>query len=388
MTTTKKNLCTLAAVACAVAAASAPARADGLLAGALSAINETTPAGLVAPADREPGLAGWFKDTGKGFGGLVRRGDTRIVLPLYTEHPRWDYDNRNEENAYPWGGGIARAVVDSRGNERLAYAIMFSDSHYEPEPFLGYAWLSRWNVGNTGLHVGAGYLAGLTFRADYMWLPIPAPLPLVKVGTENVGAYMTYIPGSNVFFFFSSIALDDHAKREMPLSPKSVWYGRDNLVYGGISYVHNDLGDPEGLTMTSHAGWNAGVRHYFDRHWAADLGIIRSKHETEWRGEKSHDWTMTQVNLIGQYHADATENLRLFAGAGLGYAKLKGDGISKDSIHPAVQVGFTWAFSKEVHVTGSMTTAFARFKDIEDKAEGRTARPAPGTFSLAVGKTF
>ena len=372
----------------AAAAASASACAEGLLAGALSAINETTPAGLIEPSGREGGLSGWLKTTGSGFGQLVRRGDTRLVLPLYTEHPRWDYSNRSEENAYPWGGGLARAVIDSRGNERLAYAIMFSDSHYEPEPFIGYGWLARWNLGQTGLHVGAGYLAGLTFRADYMWLPIPAPLPLVKVGTENVGAYMTYIPGSNVFFFFSSIAIDSRASREAPLSEKSVWHGRDNLAYGGLSYVHNDLGDPEGMTMTSDGGWNAGVRHYFDRHWAADLGVIRSKHDTAWHGVKRHDWRMTQVNLIGQYHADATRSLRVFAGAGLGYARLQGGGVSKSSIHPAVQAGFTWAFSRELHLTGTMTTAFARFKNLDEASSGSTARPAPGTLSLSLGKTF
>lgn len=383
MTTNKKLL-----LAAAVALASAPAFAGGLIADALSAVNETTPAGLVAPADREPGLSGWFKATGSGFGKLVKNGDTRLVLPLYTEHPRWDYDNRNEENAYPWGGGLARTVVDSRGNERLAYAIMFSDSHYEPEPFLGYGWLARWNLGQTGLHVGAGYLAGLTFRADYMWLPIPAPLPLVKVGTENVGAYMTYIPGSNVFFFFSSIAIDGKARREMPYSQNSVWFGRDNLLYGGVSYVHNDLGDPEGMTMTSHAGWTIGLRHYFDRHWAADLGVIRSKHDTAWYGEKRYDWDMTQVNLLAQYHADATDSLRVFAGAGLGYARLSRSGRSADSIHPAVQVGFTWAFSREFHLTGTMTTAFPRFKNIDPEVSGSTARPAPGTFSLSLGKTF
>lgn len=74
---------------------------------------------------------------------------------------------------------------------------------------------------------------------------------------------------------------------------------------------------------------------------------------------------MTQVNLMGQYHADATKNLRLFAGAGIGYAKLKRTGQSEDSIHPVIGAGFTWAFSREFHLTGSIVTAFPRFKDID-----------------------
>lgn len=381
-----KKLIPLAVLSSLCAAASA----EGLAARALSAISETTPAGLVDDSEREPGATGWFKSVGRGFGRLVDRGDTHLVLPLYTEHPRWDYSNRSQENAYPFGGGFARSMIDSRGNERLAYAIVFSDSHYKPEPFLGYAWLSRWNVGQTGLHVGAGYLAGLTFRADYMWLPIPAPLPLVNVGTKNVGAYMTYIPFSNVFFVFSTIAIDSRSSREMPLTPKSVWFNRSNLVYGGASWVHNDLGSPDGMTMSSDAGWNAGVRHYFDRHWAADLGVIRSRHNTYWYGDKRHKWNMTQVNLFGQYHADATDALRVFAGLGLGYASLHRDGLTKNSVHPAMQVGFTWAFSREFHLTGNMTTAFPRFHHIDDEVTtGKaTARPAPTSFNLSLGKTF
>ncbi|MCI5850242.1 MAG: hypothetical protein MR009_01620 [Sutterellaceae bacterium] len=368
------------------------AHAEGFFSGALSAINSTTPAGLMDEPERTPGVEGWFRDTGSGFSRILREGSTAIVLPLYTEHPRWDYDNRSQENAYPFGSGIARIMVDSRGNERLAYAIAFSDSHYKPEPFLGYGWLARWNLGSSGLHVGAGYLAGLTFRADYMWLPIPAPLPLVNVGTENIGAYMTYIPFSNVAFFFTTIRLDDRSSREMPLQPGSVWYGRNNLVYGGGSWVHNDLGDPDHergrMTMTSDAGWNAGIRHYFDRHWAADLKVVRSKHDTRWNGAKRFDWDMTQVSLVGQYHADMTKSFRLFAGAGIGYARLHRDGKSENSIHPALETGFTWAFSREFHLTGSILTAFPRFSHIDPEMADGTGRPAPASFNLSLGKTF
>ncbi len=359
----------------------------------LSAVADTLPGGFITESNRSSGLSGWAADQSRGFMKIIREGSTALVLPVYTEHPRWDYDNRSQENGYPWGGGLARTVVDSRGNERLAYAILFSDSHYEPEPFLGYGWLARWNLGHSGIHVGAGYLAGLTFRQDYSWVPIPAPLPLVKAGTDRFGIYATYIPFSNVAFFFTTVTLDDtRQSREMPLAPGSVWYGRNNLLYAGGSWVRNDLGDPDTdrgrMTMSSNGGWNAGIRHYFDRHWAADLGTIRSKHHTYWNGEKRFDWTMTQVNLMAQYHADASESLRLFAGAGIGYAKLHRAGQSENSVHPAVQAGFTWAFSREFHLTGSVTTSFPRFKDIDaEKARG-TGRPAPAAFSLSLGKTF
>ena len=119
------------ALAAMLAAFTLPAWADGFLSSALSAINETTPAGMVSQDSREDGVGGWFRDQGRGFSNIVKQGNTAIVLPVYTEHPAWDYNNRHQENGLTWGGGIARTFVDSRGNERLAYAVAFSDSHYE-----------------------------------------------------------------------------------------------------------------------------------------------------------------------------------------------------------------------------------------------------------------
>ena len=371
-----------------VALFSSPACAGNWVADALSAINETTPAGLVGKDSRQPGLKGWFASQAEGYKQLVRNGTTGLVIPAYTEHPRWEYSDRDEENAYPWGAGMVRSIIDERGNERLAYLLLFSDSHYKPEPFLGYGWMARWGLGQTGLHVGAGYIAGLTFRADYHWLPIPAPLPLLGVGTQRFGAYMTYIPFTNVAFFFTRIDLEGKDSREMPLTPASPWYDRNNLLYAGASWVHTDLGGPDLMTMKSDGGWTLGYRRYLDRHWAADIGLITSRHNTYWRGDKRYRWTMSQVHLLGQYHAQAADSLRVFAGGGLGYTRLHRSGRTRQSVHPVVQFGFTWAATRGLHLTGSVTTSFGRFKRLDPDVSDGTARPAPGTFSLSIGKSF
>ena len=156
--------------ACAAAAACTLIAASPADAGFLDEVAYSLPSGYATTND------GFFADQADGVLRVMNEGKTSLILPVYTNHPRWDYDNRHEENGYPWGGGIARSVIDERGNERMVYAIAFSDSHYSVEPFKGYAWLGRWDMGND-FHLGAGYLLGLTFREDYYWYPIPAPLP-------------------------------------------------------------------------------------------------------------------------------------------------------------------------------------------------------------------
>ena len=183
-------------------AASLSLLALGAQAGIVDSFLETLPGGASPYPD-----AGFVGNQLNGMHDIIERGRTGLLVPLYTNHPNWDYDNRYEENAYPFGAGLSRGIIDERGNERLVYAMFFRDSHYEIEPIMGYAWLARYPLANTGLHLGAGYTAGLTFRQDYNWLPIPVPLPLLSLGNDWFDVYGTYIPGSNVFFFFSKMRL-------------------------------------------------------------------------------------------------------------------------------------------------------------------------------------
>ena len=210
---------TLAAATAVAACAAGQAHA-----GFLEALIDTTPAGYVSSSSERPGDFGSFwQDTVRGSKAIMKEGNSLWVVPTYTNHPSWDWDNRHEENGYPFGMGLGRQVIDSRGNERAFFLVNFVDSNYRPEPVAGYQWVARWPIAGTGMHVGAGYLAAISARGDYMWVPFPMPLPVAKVGTDDVSFYGVYIPVTNVFFFYSTITIDDAKRRDLPLPSASAW---------------------------------------------------------------------------------------------------------------------------------------------------------------------
>lgn len=376
MTPHRLTACAAGAAACALLAA-APASA-----GFLDEVAYSLPGGYSNGSD------GFFASQVDGFTRVMNDGTTGLVLPLYTNHPTWDYDNRHEENGYPWGGGIARSVIDERGNERLVYAIAFSDSHYSVEPFMGYGWLGRWEIGDSGFHAGAGYLLGLTFREDYKWLPIPAPLPLIGAGYENVDFYMTYIPVSNVFFFFSKIQTDDRATRTLPLSDASHFKAR-NEIYGAWMWERADSATEKGFMVTSNDGGLAGIRHFFTDHWAVDVEASQAKHDTHGAGYATQTWKLTNYSAAVQYHFYPANSWRFHAGAGVGYAELKNTDTDdkSHSVHPVVQTGVTWAPSDHTRVVGGVNLYFPRFHDVAPK-DDVVFMPAPAQFYLGAGFAF
>ena len=187
-----------------------------------SAVVDTTPAGLArSSAERDGSWDGFWEDTKRGSEYIMEEGRTLLVLPTYTNHPRWEWDNKDQENGYPFGMGLARQVIDERGNERMFFLVNFVDSNYRIEPMVGYSWVARYPILNTGWHYGAGYLAGITVRGDYYYLPAPLPLPVAKIGNDWFSFYGTFIPFTNVFFFYSSFTFDDVQSRKMPLPATS-----------------------------------------------------------------------------------------------------------------------------------------------------------------------
>ena len=181
---------------------------------------------------------------------IMKEGNSLWVVPTYTNHPTWDWDKRHEENGYPFGMGLGRQVIDNRGNERSFFLVTFVDSNYRPEPVAGYQWVARWPVAGTGLHVGAGYLAAVSARGDYMWVPFPMPLPVAKIGTDDISFYGTYIPVTNVFFFYSTITIDDAKRRDLPLPATSALAASDPSATSAPSISRASraaLSAPEGV---------------------------------------------------------------------------------------------------------------------------------------------
>lgn len=103
-------------------------------------------AAATLPGGLAPTNTGFWSSQVDGFKELFNKGRDGVAFGIWTEHPSFDYDNRSEENALPFGAGLVRTMIDEKGNERMLFGIVFSDSHYYPEPTFGYSWVARWPV--------------------------------------------------------------------------------------------------------------------------------------------------------------------------------------------------------------------------------------------------
>lgn len=173
--------------------------------GFFARLNETTPVGVASKSARDEG---WFTGAWDGTKRIAREGNWDLYLSGYAWHMpyKYDKDDRNDQNHNAWGLGLGKALIDERDNERSLYALITKDSHYKPQYMAGYAWVARWGIGGP-FKVGAGYTAFVMARADYSnYMPFPAALPLVSVGTNRFTLYGTYIPFSDVAYFFGKIS--------------------------------------------------------------------------------------------------------------------------------------------------------------------------------------
>jgi palmitoyl transferase len=145
------------------------------------------------------------------------QGRRSLLLSGYSWHTPWTWtaEKRAEENAYAWGGGPALVRENESGNTEIVYFLVFSDSHYEAEYNLGYAWSTYWGPRN-GVQAGLGYTAMLIARPDIAngW-PFPAVLPLFSLRYDRLTLISTYIPNFNgginngsVFYFFGMVGLE------------------------------------------------------------------------------------------------------------------------------------------------------------------------------------
>ena len=373
------------AVATALAGASLSAQA-----GLIDSFVQTLPGAISPYAD-----AGTIGNQLNGMYHITHHGETGALVPLYTNHPKWDYDNRYEENAHPFGAGLSRSIVDDKGNERMVYMMLFQDSHYEIEPIFGYAWVARYPIAQTGMHMGAGYTLGVTFRQDYSWMPIPVPLPLLSVGNETINLYGTYIPFTNVFFMFSRIQLNDSIRRTAAL-PESSPFHNTTQVYAQGSWVRNDLSSGDGdftklgynLNLKDHGGYKVGVRQFLDRHWALDLSWQRSEHDLVNNGELQSQYTRSSAALQLQYHWEVADNHRLHLGAGVGMSQIKSEqtDYKDDVLHPVLQGGWTWALTQNLRLNTDMTVSFDSYKNVKlNQSEVINERFKPGAASFNVG---
>jgi palmitoyl transferase len=146
-----------------------------------------------------------------------KNGKNEVLVSGYAWHTPWTWtsERRSEENELAWGGGWARSADRENGDTDTVYFLVFSDSHYEAEYNLGYAWTTWWRPRDS-LQPGLGYTLMLISRQD-IWggVPFPAILPLVSLRYDRFTVFSTYIPTLNgginhgsILYVFGRIAID------------------------------------------------------------------------------------------------------------------------------------------------------------------------------------
>jgi outer membrane protein W len=367
----------------------------------LTGFNDTTSVGMIPEAERRDGWKGWFADAWDGSKRIFRDGRTDLVMPLYTFHPPYAYPNRDQENHYPWGAGLSRTWIDGKDNERIVYAMAFSDSHYDFQPAVGYAWMARWPLG-AGLKGGLGYTAFVAMRADANYIPFPAILPLASIGTDRFTVYGTWIPTTDVLFFFARISLSEGpggaapavgGGAGLPFGGTGGQRDRPNVILASAAYVNADA---DGIdTAVSDNSWAPmiGYRRFFTENVALDVSVSRSRHTLDYNGARIGSFDYMPVTVTGQYHLPVYGGLRLYAGLGIAYSRITsqdmpGYSLASDSISPTIQTGATYALTDSLQLTGGLTVNFPRNELKQGSTELGTLKLSPVAFSIGVGWSF
>ncbi|MDO5687348.1 MAG: lipid IV(A) palmitoyltransferase PagP [Neisseria sp.] len=152
---------------------------------------------------------GWWQSTKDNVAATWASDEYELYLPLRTWHNRSKYSKEKikEFNEQPWGIGIGKVRDDEKGNTHSIFAMVFADSHYDPETTVAYAWQKNWRV-SQNQKVSLGAFAGLTSRSDIMsYTPFPVAWPYVSYSYRKLSIQAMYFPGSkgngNIAFFWA-----------------------------------------------------------------------------------------------------------------------------------------------------------------------------------------
>jgi outer membrane protein W len=366
---------------------------------ALSAMNESSPVGMLPEQARHPGWQGWFADAWEGSKRIYRDGRSDLLLPFFTFHPPYKFPNRHDQNEYPFGIGLARTWIDSKDNERIVYALAFSDSHYDFQPMVGYGWMARWPL-MAGLRGGLGYTVLLSARADANYIPFPAILPLASLGTDRVTVYGTWIPTTDVLFFFARISLPhgEGTSGSATGAPVGARGGtgerqRGNLLYGAGAWVRTDASGIDGVASDNAWAPVVGFRRFVSDRWAIDFSAARFEQRLDLNGATLGAFEVSPLTLAAQYHLRSYSGWRPYAGLGVAYSRITnqqmpGYALSSDSVSPLVQAGVDYAVTDALVLTAGLSVNFMRNQLSKDGALQGTVKLSPVAFSLGLGFAF
>ena len=124
--------------------------------------------------------------------------NTELYIPINTWHNRNYYSAQKIDgfNERPWGLGVGKYRYDEDGDWHGLYAMAFLDSHSDVEPIAGYGFQKVWGASDN-IRLGIGYTAGVTFRSDSDYIPLPVLAPLFSIKYKQVALQSTYIFGGN-----------------------------------------------------------------------------------------------------------------------------------------------------------------------------------------------
>ncbi len=123
-----------------------------------------------------------------------------FLFPINTYHSPLTYskEKRKDYNERPWGFGIGK-YIEPTPNRRYALAFMtFQDSFNKPEPSFFYSWQHLWRAGKD-FRPTVGFMAGITFRDNYHWIPVPGAAPTIGFEYKSFAIDTLYVPGFDVF---------------------------------------------------------------------------------------------------------------------------------------------------------------------------------------------
>ena len=166
-------------------------------------VSERAPEVMTASPE-SPADAAWWRNVFETGVDHVKdtwtQGKVEAYVPFSTFHMPFAYtpDQRANYTEDPNGFGLGLGRYNASGNYEGTYAMVFQDSHGQPEYMVGYAWIPTWPLGDTALKVGVGVVAFLTSRADTAnYTPFPGILPVASLSIANLSIQTSYVPGGN-----------------------------------------------------------------------------------------------------------------------------------------------------------------------------------------------
>ena len=136
-----------------------------------------------------------FSEWSNQISNIWYNGSMALIVPVNTWHNRLTYDHSKikDYNERPWGIGLERYVYDENKDRHGLIAMTFKDSFNKPEPTFLYSYQKRWRK-EKDFNPTLGIAAGITFRENYHWLPVPGAAPTFGFDYKSFSLECLYVP--------------------------------------------------------------------------------------------------------------------------------------------------------------------------------------------------